>query len=141
MYIIIGHHRSNDQGVAVGMMHTINITIAKDDVIIFSLEILYKPLVQVIDISEQPLLCFLVKAVLGPMCLSSEMWFAKDGPEFAWGLHLWSIILLFRPLVMDVVLQVPAADEIFYLIFQGEALFCCMADISVKLVILILISL
>ena len=32
-------------------------------------------------------------------------------------------------------------DEIFYLIFQGNALFCSMADISVKPTILILISL
>ena len=141
MYIIIGHHYINDQGITVGMMHATSITIAEGDVVILPLEVLCRPFVQVINISERPLLRFLGIAVLRPMCLSSEMWFSKDGPGFSWGLCLWLIILQSRPPVIDVVLQVPVADEFFYLIFQGDALFCCMADIFVKPAILILISL
>ena len=132
MYIIIVLNCSNDQSVAMRMMHTTSITIPEDDVAIFPLEVLYRPLVQVIDSSELPLPRFSGIAVSGPTCLSSEIWSAKDGPDFAWGLRLWLIILRPRLFVIDVVLQVPATDDILYLIFKGDVLFCCMADISVN---------
>ena len=141
MHIIVGHHHSNDQGVAVGMMHVTSITIAEGNSVILPLEVLSMPLIQVINISDRPLLRFPGVAVSGLTCLFSEVWSAKDGPYFAWDFRLWSVILRSRPPVIDVVLQVPAADEFFYIIFQGDALFCCMVDIFVKLTILILISL
>ena len=80
---MIGHHCNNDQGVAVGMMHMMSIIITKGDVIILPLEVLCRPLVQVINISERSLLRFSGIAVSGPMCLSCEMWSTKDGPNFA----------------------------------------------------------
>ena len=117
MYIIVGHHCNNDQGIVVGMMCATSITIAEGDVVILPLEVFYRPLVQVINISERPLLRFPGIVVLGPTCLSSEIWSAKDSLDLAWGLHLWLVILRSRPSVIEVILQVPTADEFLHLIF------------------------
>ena len=88
MHFIIGHHYSNDQGFAVRMMHAMSITIAEGDVVILPLEVFYRPLVQVVDISERPLLRFWSIAVSGPTRLPSEMSSTKDGPNFVWGFRL-----------------------------------------------------
>ena len=88
----------------MGMIHATSITLAEGDVVIFLLEVLYRPLFQVIDISERPLLLFSGIAISGPTCLSSKMWFAKYGPDFAWGLCLRAIILWSRPPIIHVVL-------------------------------------
>ena len=94
-----------------------------------------------VDISEQPFIYFPGIVVSGPTCLSSKMWSTKDCPDFTWGLHLWSVILWSRPPVIDVVLQVLAADKFLYLIFQGDTFLYCIVDISVKSVILVMIPL
>ena len=72
MYIIVGHHRSNDQGVAVGMIHVTSIIIAEGDVVILPLEVFYRPLVRVIDISDRSLLRFPSIVVSSPMFLQQN---------------------------------------------------------------------
>ena len=49
----------------MGVMDKVCITISKGDVIIFPLEMFCRPLVQVVDISERLIPCFLGIAVLG----------------------------------------------------------------------------
>ena len=122
MQVVVGHHGSDDQGVAVGVMNEVNIIIAKGDVVVFPLEVFYRPPIQVVDISEQPLPCFLGIAVSGLARLSIEMRSAKDSLDLAMGLRFRTVILRSHPSVIDIVLQVPATDELLYLIFEGDAL-------------------
>ena len=88
MHIYVGHHCSDDQGVVVRVMNAMSITIAEGDVVFLSLEVFYRPLVQVVDISERPLPHFSSIAVFGLALLSSEMWFTKDSLDFSWGFCL-----------------------------------------------------
>ena len=104
MHFVIGHHYSNDQGIAVGVMDKVCIVISKGDVIVFPLEIFCRRLVQVVDISEWPVPCFPSITVLGPVRFSSEVRSIEDSPNLAWGLHFQSVILRSRPLVIDIVL-------------------------------------
>ena len=85
-------------------MDEVGITISKDDVIIFPLEIFCRPLVQVVDISEQPISYFLDIEVLGPSRLSSDVGSAKDSSDLAWGIHFWSVILQSHPPIIDIIL-------------------------------------
>ena len=97
-------------------MNEVNITIAEVDVVIFPLEVFYRPLVQIVDISEWPLSRFPGIVVSSPMRLSSEMRSARDIPDFKRGLRLCPIIMRSRPPIIDVVSQVPAIYELIYLI-------------------------
>ena len=45
MHVIVGHHCSDEQGVALGVMNEVSITIAKGDVVVFPVEVFYRPLV------------------------------------------------------------------------------------------------
>ena len=93
MHIIVGHHCNDDQGIIVGVMNAMSITIAEGDVVVLPLEVFYRPLVQVVDISERLLPRFLGIAVSGPAGLSREMGSTKDSPNPKWGLpFLQSVI-------------------------------------------------
>ena len=117
------------------------ITISKPDVIVFSLKMFYRSLVQVVDISEQSVPCFPGIAVSGPKRLSNELKPTEDSLNLAWGLHFLSVILWSRPPVIDIVLQVPATDKLLYLILQGDALLGGVADNSVESTKLVLVPL
>ena len=109
MHIVVSHHCKDD---------ATRIIIAVGDVVILPLEVFYRLLVQVVDIIERSLPRFPGIEVSVPSRLSSEMGSAKGSPDLSWGLpFLRLLILLSRPLVVDVVLQVPATDELLYLIF------------------------
>ena len=109
--------------------------------IIFPIEMFYRPLVQVIDISERPFPRFSGLAVSGPARLSSKMGSAKDSLDLVWGLHCRMVILRSHPPVVDIVLQVLATNELLYLIFKGNALLNVMVDISVESAVLVLVPL
>ena len=81
MNIFIGRHCCDDQGITVGVMNEVSITITEGDVIPFPLEVFYRSFVQVVDINEWPLSRFSGIAVLGPMHLSCKIGFAKDSPD------------------------------------------------------------
>ena len=139
MYIVVGHHRSNDQGIAVGVMDEVCLTIFEDDVVIFPLELSSWPLIQVMDISGQPISCFSDVAVLGPICLPSKMRFVEDHPNLVWGLRFYSVILLSCPPVIDIILKVPTTDELLYFIFEGNALLSDVTNDFVEPAVFILV--
>ena len=141
MHVVVGHHGSNDQGVAMGLMDEVSITIAEGDVIIVPLEVFCRPLVQVVDISERSFPCFPGVAILGPKRLSNKMGSAKDSPNLAWGLYYRTVILRSCLPIVDIVMQVPAVNELLYLIFKGDTLFGGIVDISVESALLILVPL
>ena len=71
----------------MGVIDEVCIIISKGDVIVFPLEMFCRPLVQVVDISERPILYFLDIAVLGPTSLLGEVRSIEDSPDLAWGLY------------------------------------------------------
>ena len=75
------------------------------------LELLYKPLVHVVDIGEWPLFRLWDVSLLCPTRLSNEVRPAKDRLNFVWGLCLRRIILRPGPPVVNVVLEVLVANE------------------------------
>ena len=87
-----------------GVMDEAYITISEGDVIIFPLEMFYRPLVQVVDISERPVPCFSGIVVSSAPRPSSKVRFIEDCPNLVWGLHFWSVILRSRPPIIDIVL-------------------------------------
>ena len=67
----------------MGVMDEVCITFFEGDVIVFPLELLCKLLVQVVDIGERFIPCFLDVAILGPTRLTGEMRFSKDRMNLA----------------------------------------------------------
>ena len=141
MHVVVGHHCSNDEGLAVGVADKVSITINEANAIILLLEVFCRPLVQVVDINKWYFPCFPGVVVSGPTRLSREIGFTKDSLDLAWGLCCRTVILRSHPPVIDIVLQVPAANELLYLIFEGDALLGGMVDISVESVVLVLVPL
>ena len=78
MQVVVGPHGSDDLSVVMGVMDEVSITIATSDIIIFPLEVFYRPLVQVVDISEQPFPCFPGIAVSNPPHFSNKMGSTED---------------------------------------------------------------
>ena len=66
---------------------------------------------------------------------------AEDRPDFAWGLCLRSIILRPGLPVVNVVLEVLAADEFLDLILERDALLCGVTDVLVVSTVFVLIPL
>ena len=65
----------------MGVMDEVCITISEGDVIIFLLDLFYRPLIQVVDIGEWLIPCFPDVVVLGPMCLPNKMRSAENRPD------------------------------------------------------------
>ena len=139
MYVVIGHHCCNDQGVAMGVMDEVCITFSESDVVVFPLELLCRPLVQVVDIGERPILCLPIITVLRPTCLPYKIRFAGDRPDLVWGLYFRSVILRPCPPIVDVILKVPAANELLYLVLEGDALLNGVTDVFMEPIILVLV--
>ena len=98
-----------------------------------------RPLVQVVDISERSIPCFPNISVMGLASLHDESRSTKDSPDLAWGLCFQLVILWSRPLIVNIVLQVPMVDKVLYLVLQCDTLLSVMADDSVKLTELVLV--
>ena len=60
------------------------------------------------------------------------MWSIEDGSNFAGRLILSLVLVGLGTPVADVVLEVSLSDELLNLVFEGDAFFCGVADISVK---------
>ena len=69
----------------MGVIDEVCITFFEGDVVVFPLELLCKPLVQVADIGKWFIPCFLDVAILGPTHLPSEMRSAEDLLNLAYG--------------------------------------------------------
>ena len=74
-----------------------------------------------------------------PTCFSSEKRSTEDCPDFAWGFYFRPIILRLGPPVVDVILEVPAADELRDLIIEGDAFLSRVTNIFVEPTIFVLV--
>ena len=82
MYVVVGYHGLDDQCIAVRVANMVCISITESDVICFPSELLGRSLVQRVNIGDQFVSSFQDIAILGSSRLSSEVWSAKDGPDF-----------------------------------------------------------
>ena len=139
MHIVVGHHRLDDQSVAVRVVDEVCITFFESNVVIFHLELLYRPLVHAVDIGEWPLFRLSDVSFLRPTRFSGEVRSTKDRLDFLWGFCLRCIILWPGPPVINGVLEVPAVDEFLNLILKCNALFSRVTDVLVVSAIFTLI--
>ena len=123
----------------MGVADKVYITFFENDVIIFPLELLCRPLVHTVGIGERPFLRFSDVSFLRPTLFSGEVRFTEDRPDFVWGLCLKCIILRSGPPVVNVVLEVPATNEFLDLILECNALFSSVTDVLIVLTIFTLI--
>ena len=93
MYVAVGHHRRVDQSIAVEGVEEVCITFFKNDVVVLPLELLCRPLVHIVNISERAPLCLPDVTFLCPTRFFSEVRSTKDHPNFVWGFYFRSIIL------------------------------------------------
>ena len=141
MNVVVGHNRSNDQCLAMGVIDEVCITYSESEVIIFPFELLCRLLIHAVDIGERPILRLPDVTVLDPTCLLGEVRTAKDRLDFTWGLYFRSVILRPRPPIIDVILEVPAVNELLYLIFEGDAFLSGITDIFMEPAVLVLVPL
>ena len=71
----------------MGVMYEVCITIFEGDFVVFPFEMFCRPLVQIVDISKQPIPCFQDVAVLGPTRVLYEVRSTEDSPDLARGLR------------------------------------------------------
>ena len=120
------------------VMDEVCITFSESDVDVFPLELFCESLPHSMDICEQPILHLPDVTVLHP---THEVRTAEDHPNFSWGLCFRSIILRPRPSVIHVILQVPTANELLYLIFESDVLLSGITDTFMEPAVLILVPL
>ena len=77
---------------------------------------------------------------MAPTCLPDEVKSVEDSLDLGWGLRFLSVILLSRPPVINIILQVPAMNKLLYLIFEGDTLLGGVTDVFVTSVVLIMVS-
>ena len=139
MHIVVGHHQLEEQSVAMGVMDEVCIAFFESDVIVLPLELLCKPLVHTANISERSPLCLQDVPFLCPTHFSGKVRSTEDHPNLVWGLHLRCIVLQLGPSTVNVVLEVPTADEFFDLILECNTFFSGVIDVHVVSTIFILI--
>ena len=139
MYVVIGHHRCDDQSIAIGVVDEVCITFPESDVVVLSLKLLCRSLVHTVNIDERHLLHLPEVALLCPTRFPIEMRSTKDRLNLAWGFCFRSIILRPGPPIVAVVLEVLAANELLYLILEGDAFLSGVADVLVVLIVFALV--
>ena len=60
---------------------------------------------------------------------SSKVRSVEDRPNFVWGFCFKSVVLRPGPPVVDVILEVPAMNELLDLILEGDAFLSCVTDV------------
>ena len=75
-------------------------------------------------------------------CVSPEKWGPlEDSLDFVWGLYVRGSILRPSLFTIDIILKVPAADELFNFILKCDTLLCGVTNIFVVSIIFVLIPL
>ena len=80
-------------------------------------------------------------AVLGSSRLPSKVQSVEDGSDFKMRSYLALVLVGLGALVANVILEVSFSDELLDLVFEGNAFFRGVADISVKPTVFILVPL
>ena len=83
MYIFIGHHRRDDQSIAVGVVDEMCITFSEIDVVVLPFKLICRSLVHAVNIGERPLLRLPDVTLLCPTRFSSQVRSAEDHLNFA----------------------------------------------------------
>ena len=141
MYIVVGHHGRDDQCVAVRVVNMVCISITEGDVVHLPFELLRRPLVQTVNVGERSLPGFSDVAVLGSPRLFGEVRPTKDCFDFVKRFCLVLATMQLGSSVVDIVLEIPIADEFLNLILKHDTLLCNVVDTFVIPAVLALVSL
>ena len=141
MYVVVGYHGLDDQCITVGVANMECVPFVEGDIIHFSSELLGRPLVPRVYGRDRSFPYFSEIAVLGSSRLSSEVWPAKDNPDFIGRSCFTLIIAQLGVSIVDVILEISLSDEFFDLILKHNSLLCGVANIFVIPAILVMISL
>ena len=141
MYVVVGHHCCDDQGVVIGVIDEVCITFFESDVVVLPLELLCRLLIHAVDIGERPILHLPDVTIWCPTCLPGKVRSTEDHPDLTWGFCLKSVILWSCPPVINIMLEVPTANELLDLILEGDALLSGMTNVLVEPTVLILLPL
>ena len=123
------------------MVDEVCITFSESDVVVLPLELFCRPRIHTVNIGERPLLCLPDVTILRPTYFPGEMWSAEDRLDLMWGFCFKSIILWPGPLIIDIVLEVPMANELLDLILEGDALLNGITDAFVEPAVFVLVPL
>ena len=108
------------------------VSFTEGDIFRLTPSLLGRPLVGRAHSCNRPFPCLSDLAVLGSSHLPCEVWSSEDGSDFARRSCLALVLMGLGVLVADVVMEVSLSNELLNLIFEGDAFFCGVADISVK---------
>ena len=75
--------------------------------------------------------------VLRPTPLPGKIRSTEDRLNLAWGFYFRFVILQLCPPIIDVILEVPVANDFLNLFFEGDALLNGVIDIFMELVVLV----
>ena len=141
MYVVVGYHGLDNQCIVVQMASVARVSLTEGDIFHFTPSLLGRPLVGKAHGHNRPFLGLYEVAVLGSSRLPGEVQSAEDGSDFAMRSCLALVLMGLGAPVVDVVLEVSISDELLNLVFEGDAFFCGVADISVKSIVFILVPL
>ena len=140
MYVVVGHHGLDDQCITVRVTNVTCVLFTKGDIVCLTSDLFGKPLVRRARGRDRPFLGLSEVAVLGSTLFPGKLWSDEDSSDLARRFCLVLVLAGLGAPVADVVLEVPLSDEFFNLILECDAFFCGVANISVILTVLVLVS-
>ena len=141
MYVVVGYHGLDNECIVVGMANVTRVFVTECDIFCLTSSLLGRPLVGGVHGRNQPFPGLSEVVALGSSRLRSEVWSAEDCSNFARRFYLTLVLTGLGAPVADVVLELSLSDELFNLVFEGNAFFHGVADIPVVLAVLILVPL
>ena len=139
--LLASYHGLDNQCIAVRMAHVSGVSLTEGDIFRLTSSLLGRPLVGRPHGHNRPFPGLSEVAVLGSLRLPSEVQSAEDGSNFARTSCLVLVLMGLSAPIADVVLEVSFPDKLLNLVFEGDAFFRGVADISVKSTIFILVPL
>ena len=141
MYVVIGYYGLDNQCIVVRMADVTRFSLTESDIFCLTSSLLGRPLVERAHGSNRPFPGFSEVAILGSPGLLCEVRSAEDGSDFAGRFCLALVLVGLDPPVADVIMKVSLSDELLNLVFEGDAFFRGVADVSMKSVVFILVPL
>ena len=135
MYVVIGYHGLDNQCIAIQMADVTCVSLTESDIFRLTSSLLGRPLVGRAHGRNRPFPGLSEVAVMGFLRLPGEVWSAEDGSDCARhaGRSCLELVLVgLGTTVADVILEVSLSDELLNLVFEGDAFFRGVADVSVK---------
>ena len=140
MYVVVGHHGLDDQCITVWVTNMTCVLFTEGDIVHLSSDLFGRPLVERARGCDWPFPSLSEVTILASSLLLGEVRSIEDSSDLARRSCLMLVLMGLGAPVADVVLEVPFSDEFFNLIFECDALFCGVANISVISTVLVLVS-